>query len=47
MTLQLLQTELTKLGYGENLAEPKPRIAIISSSERVKVYNNIVILPLL
>ena len=42
MTLQLLQTELTKLGYGDNLSEPKPQIAIIATISRAKVYSNIV-----
>ena len=42
MTLQLLQTELTKIGYGDNLSEPKPQIAIISSISRAKVYSDIV-----
>ena len=42
MTLQLLQTELTKIGYGDNLSEPKPQIAIIASISRAKVYSDIV-----
>ena len=42
MTLQLLQTELPKIGYGDNLSQPKPQIAIISSISRAKVYSDIV-----